>query len=201
MLAHVDQSFETLLQRARADDTVALGCLLDIYRPYLKLIAASLLRTASCASVDVSDVVQETNLNACRGFPGFVGSKEPQLVLWLRRTLVNHVLTLRKKRGVLIRRPESLEALLHQMSEKIHDTLASQGSTPSAKASRREQAVLVANALESLPPDYKQVLVLCYLDKVPHEEVGRLMGRSEKASRMLLMRAARALEDRLGEGS
>jgi hypothetical protein len=60
MLAQVDQTFDTLPERARAGDTVALGCLLDSCRTYLKLIAASLLRNAPRASVDVSDV------SACR---------------------------------------------------------------------------------------------------------------------------------------
>ena len=59
--------------------------------------------------------------------------------------------------------------------------------------------MLTANALESLPADYQQVLVLRYLDKLPHKEVGRRMGRSEEASRMLLMRAAQALELKLRE--
>ncbi len=201
MLAQVDPSFDILLRRAKAGDTVALGRLLESYRAYLRLIAGSLLRTAARASVDISDVIQETNLKACRGFPEFDGSDEPQLVAWLRRILVNLVLNLRKKRGALVHRPESLEALLERASEAVHKALAAPGSSPSTQASRREQAVLVANALESLPPDYKQVLVLRYLDNVPHEEIGRLMSRSEQASRMLLMRAARALEERLRERS
>jgi RNA polymerase sigma-70 factor, ECF subfamily len=199
MLAQFDQSFDDLLQRARAGDTVALGCLLDSCRAYLKLIAASLLRTASRASVDVSDVVQETNLKACGNFSTFRGNDEPALVAWLRQILVNLVLNLIKKQSTLGQRPESLEALLAQASVQAHQALASPGSSPSAHASRREQAVLTANALESLPPDYQQVLVLRYLEKVPHAEIGRQMGRSEQASRMLLMRAAEALEQRLRE--
>jgi RNA polymerase sigma factor (sigma-70 family) len=91
--------------------------------------------------------------------------------------------------------------LLKRAGVDAHLALAAPGSTPSAQVSRREQAVVTANALDSLPPDYKQVLVLCYLEKLPHEVVGRMMGRSEKASRMLLMRAARALEVRLREPS
>ena len=85
--------------RAKAGDADALGCLLESYRAYLKLIAGSLLRTASRASVDVSDVVQETNLKACGNFPTFRGSDEPELVAWLRQILMNLVLNLLKKQG------------------------------------------------------------------------------------------------------
>ena len=87
--------------------------------------------------------------------------------------------------------------MIERASQEAHKALAAPGSTPSAGASRREQAVLTANALESLPPDYQQVLVLHYLEKVPHKEIGQRLGRSEQASRMLLMRAAEALQKRL----
>ena len=199
MLAQVNPSFDILLQRAKAGDAAALGSLLESYRSYLGLVAGSLLRTASRASVDVSDVVQETNLKACGKFPEFRGSGEPELVAWLRQILTNHVFNFLKKQKNPSQRAESLEVLLKRAGVEAHLALAAPGSTPSAQASRREQAVVTANALDSLPPDYKQVLVLCYLEKLPHQEVGRMMGRSERASRMLLMRAARALEEKLRE--
>jgi RNA polymerase sigma-70 factor, ECF subfamily len=201
MLAQVDQSFDILLERARAGDAVALGHLLESTRAYLKVVAGFLMRNACRAPVDISDVVQETNLRAHEKFSSFDGSSEGELVGWLRKILNNHVLNILKSQGRFARRPQSLETLLERASAEAHGALAAQGSTPSAQASRREQAVLVANALESLPPDYKQVLVLCYVEKVSHEEAGRPMGRSETASRMLLMRAARALEKRLREQS
>ena len=199
MPAHVHQSFDVLLNRARDGDTNALGCLLESYSAYLRLIASSLLRTASRASVDISDVVQETNLRACGNFAKFRGSDEPELVVWLRRILANLVFNLIKKQGAPGQSPQSLEALLDRASAQAHDALASPGSTPSVQASRREQAVLTASALESLQPDYQQVLILCYIEKVSHKEVGRQMGCSEGASRMLLMRAAKALEQKLRE--
>jgi RNA polymerase sigma-70 factor, ECF subfamily len=199
MPANVNPSFDVLLSRAKAGDPDALGCLLQTYGAYLRVIAGSLLRSNSRASVDISDVVQETNLKACDVFATFQGSEEPQLVAWLRKILVNLVLNHRKKSGALVHRPGSLDLLLERACENVHEALRSPGSTPSAQASRREQAVLTANALESLPADYQQVLVLCYLDKVSHKEVGRRLGCSEGASRMLLMRAAQALEHKLRE--
>jgi RNA polymerase sigma-70 factor (ECF subfamily) len=199
MLAQVDQSFDSLLQRARAGDTVALGCLLDSCRAYLKLIAASLLRTASRASVDVSDVVQETNLKAYVKFPTFQKNDEGALVAWLRTILTNVVLNLLKDQGRPGRRPESLDALLQRASEDAHRALTTPGSTPSAQASRREQAVLVANALELLKPRHKQVLVLRHLEGLGHEEIAKRMGISEGRSRNCLLEASRELGQRLRE--
>jgi RNA polymerase sigma-70 factor, ECF subfamily len=199
MPAPVHQSFDVLLNQARAGDSDALGCLLETYSAYLRLIAGSLLRTSSRASVDISDVVQETNLKACGKFATFHGSEEPELVAWPRRILANLVLNLIKKQGSPGQWPESLESLLERASTQAHRALASPGSTPSAQASRREQAVLTANALESLRPQYRQILVFCYLEKLSHKDAGQKLGCSEAASRMLLMRAAKALEQKLRE--
>ncbi len=199
MLANRNESFDVLLQRARGGDTVAIGCLLDSCHTYLKLMAASLLRTASHASVDVSDVVQETNLKACLKFTTFNGSDERALVGWLRKILKNHVLNLLENQGRPGRRPGSLEVLLERAGEEVHQALAASGSTPSAHASRREQAVLTANALGSLPVDYQQVLILRFVETVPHREIARRMGRTEGASRELLSRAAKALKKKLQE--
>jgi len=190
---------EFLLRQAKAGDTIAWGSLLEFYQPYLRLVAQSMVRKYVHLQIDVSDVVQETNLNACRALQQFQGSDEPELVGWLRRILTNHVLNQLKKQQRPGRRAESLDTLLERASHEAHQALAAPGSSPSAGASRREQAVLTANALESLPPDYQQILMMHYLEKVPHKEIGELMGRSEKASRMLLMRAAKALEKRLRE--
>jgi RNA polymerase sigma-70 factor (ECF subfamily) len=190
---------ELLLLRAKAGDTDAWGSLLEFYQPYLRLVARSIVRKHVHFQIDLSDVVQETNLKACRALSQFQGSDEPELVAWLRQILTNLVLNQLKKQERPGRRPESLDALLERASQEAHWALAAPGSTPSAGASRREQAVLTANALESLPADYQQVLVMHYLEKVPHKEIGQRMGRSESASRMLLMRAARELEKQLRE--
>ncbi|MFO0959714.1 MAG: sigma-70 family RNA polymerase sigma factor [Isosphaeraceae bacterium] len=189
--------FVELLLRARSGDEAALGCLLESYNGYLRIVAASLLRVAPRMAVDASDVVQETKLKACRGFPQFGGDDESQLVAWLRRILVNHVFTLCRKRGHAGRAAESLEALLDRSSSRAHRALAATGSSPSSHESRREQAVRVADALDCLEPDHREVLVLHYLDDLPHAEIGRRMNRSEGASRMLLMRAAMAFERKL----
>jgi RNA polymerase sigma-70 factor, ECF subfamily len=134
--------------------------------------------------VGISDVVQETNLKAFVDFQAFQGSDEGVLVAWLRQILKNFVLNLLKNQGRPGRRPESLEALLERACVEAHWALESQRSSPCAQASRREQAVLTANALESLPPDYRQVLVWRCL---------------ERASRELLARAAKALRKKLQE--
>jgi RNA polymerase sigma-70 factor (ECF subfamily) len=91
-------------------------------------------------------------------------------------------------------REEPLEAILDRSSLAIRERLAAPISSPSSHANRREQAVLLADALEALPADYREVFALRMLEHVPIEQVAARMGRSVNAVRKLWTRAMVALE-------
>jgi RNA polymerase sigma-70 factor (ECF subfamily) len=193
---------ETLIAQARGGDAAALGRLMELYRNYLRLVARSLIGQALRIRLDPSDLVQETFLKAGREFAGFAGQGEPELVAWLRRilarTLADQVKHHRREARDH-RRQESLEVLIDQPGLAVHLALASMAPTPSAQAVRREQAVLLADAVADLPPDYREVFILRTLEHVPLAEIAAKMGRSVGAVRMLWTRAIerlnRSLED------
>jgi RNA polymerase sigma-70 factor (ECF subfamily) len=196
-VSRVDESPEHLLARARAGDVEARGRLLELYRNYLRLMARTLISEPLQARLDASDLVQETFLKAYREFGGFLGTSEPELVAWLRQILVRTVADQVKRhraRGRDYRREEPIEAILDRSSMAIQERLAAPASSPSQHAIRREQAVLLADALERLPADYREVFALRILERVPVEEVAARMGRSVNAVRKLLTRAMVALE-------
>ncbi len=193
---------ERLLDLARAGDDDARGQLLDHYRNYLRVLARALNGKALQARLDDSDLVQETFLKAHRQFNSFKGSCEPELVAWLRQILVNSATDLAKKHRVPgrdFRREESLEALLERSSLELQDALAVPLSSPSERASQHEQAVLLANALQELPDDYREVFVMRNLEHVPMEEIAIRMNRSLNAVRKLWARALLALQKDLEE--
>jgi RNA polymerase sigma-70 factor (ECF subfamily) len=191
-MALPDEDPELLLERARAGDAVARGRLLELYRSYLRLLARTLIGQALRVRLDASDLVQETYLQAHRRFADFLGATEPELVAWLRtilvRTLANRVKQHRAP-GRDYRREERLEVMLERSSLTIQHALAAPLSSPSAQAVRREQSVLLAEALERLPPDYRQVFILRNLDHLPFDRIAVHLGRSPGAARVLWKRA------------
>ncbi len=193
---------EAFLRLARAGDNAALGRLLEHYRNYLRFMARSLIGRALRLKLDPSDLVQETFLEAQRDFPRFLGADEPELVAWLRRILVHNLANQvefhragRRDR----RRQTSLEADLDRSSAALHRILAAPISSPSARAVRREEAVRLADALERLPADYREVFVLRNLERLPFEQVAERMGRSAGAVRKLWGRTLIQLADLLKE--
>ncbi|MHB1560918.1 MAG: sigma-70 family RNA polymerase sigma factor [Isosphaeraceae bacterium] len=195
---------EILVEQARAGDAAALGQLLDLYRNYLRLVARALIGQALQVRLDASDLVQETFLKASREFGQFLGSTEPELTGWLRRILVNTLANQAKhhrRQSRDLRRQESLEAMLDRSSEAVQHALATPSQSPSGHAVRREQAVLLANALEKLPVPYREVFILRNLEHVPFDEVAARMGRSPGAARVLWKRAMDRLSQLLRDPS
>jgi RNA polymerase sigma-70 factor (ECF subfamily) len=193
---------EQLLAHARGGDDAALGRLLELYRNYLRLMARSLIGGALQAKFDPSDVVQETFLKAHGDFDTFLGRTEPELVAWLRTILIHRLADLARHhqaQGRDLRREESLEEKLARSSVEVQNSPAAWNLSPSALVLKREQAVLLAEALERLPADYREVFVRRNLEHVPLEEVANRMGRSTNAVSQLWRRAILALRHELEE--
>jgi RNA polymerase sigma-70 factor, ECF subfamily len=58
-----------------------------------------------------------------------------------------------------------------------------------------EAKVLVGQALQGLPNDYRQVLLLKYIEEMTVADIGRVMQRSSKSVEGLLSRARKALRE------
>lgn len=191
---------EALLARARDGDQNALGSLLEEYREYLRVLARSQVGRELQVRLDPSDLVQETLLEAHRDYQQFLGTTEAELTVWLRRILVRN-LTDQLKHHHSQKRDVQREQPLAELVEHAHEALAGPLSTPSAYASRREQAVLLADALAQLPKDYREVVRMRHLEGRSFEEIAALMGRSSGAVRMLWMRALERLGAKMENGN
>jgi RNA polymerase sigma-70 factor (ECF subfamily) len=184
---------ELLLARARRGEQGALGRLLDRYRDYLTLMARVQIGRRLQGKADAADVVQEAYLEACRHFEQFRGSSEPELTAWLRQILATCLSRLvrhyygTRARDVQLER--TLEDEMAESSRALGIGLAAPHSTPSQQASRREQAVLLTEALGRLPADYREVLILRHLDGLTFPQVAECMGRTLDSVEKLWARA------------
>ena len=182
-----------LIQQARAGSQSALGQLLESYSQYLTLLARVQIGRRIQGKVDPADVVQETFLSAHRQFPHFRGTSEGELVSWLRKIMAGELaLTMRRYLGTKARDlnlEQELGVQLDQSSAVMDRGFADPISTPSQRASRREQAVLLAEALARLPTDYREVIVLRHLEGLTFAEVARRMERTEDSVQKLWVRS------------
>jgi RNA polymerase sigma-70 factor, ECF subfamily len=182
------------LEAARRGDADALGRLLESFRPYVRMIVRALWDDRLNGGLDESDLMQDALLEAHRGFPAFRGQTPGELLAWLRRVVVRSAgHTLRSLAGTAKRDPA-------RERPADLDRLAADEDDPGAQAARREEAVLLIDALGRLPEEVQQVLLGRHAEGLSHAELAARLGRSEGAVRMLYLRGLRRLRDLCGEG-
>ena len=173
------------LEAARRGDGAARDRLFDACRSYVDLAARYHLQRRLRAKVDASDIVQQSLLEAHRGFERFTGETAGEWLAWLKRIVVHNA-----------GREVALDRADDRSSAWPLDPASAEPS-PSQHVLRGEQELLVAAALERLPEDHRDILLLRNIERLPVEEVARRMGRSAGACRMLWMRAIASLRDQL----
>jgi RNA polymerase sigma-70 factor (ECF subfamily) len=194
---------ESLLDQARAGDVQALGQLLESYRAYLTLLAQLQIGRRLQGKVDAADVVQDAFLGAHRDFGQFRGTTEKEFLGWLRQILAYVLANLvryyqgAQRRDVRLERQLTIE--LDQSSHALDRGLVADQSSPSQQAARREQAVLLAEALARLPEAWRDLLVLRHLEGLTFPEVAQRLGRTVDSVKKQWPRALASLR-RVMEG-
>ena len=174
---------------------------LSQYHAWLRLMARLQLDNRWNRKFDASDIVQQTLLEAWKGENAFRGDTSGERIAWLR-TILGRVIgrETQKYGGTQMRDPGkeiSLAKTLDQSSILLSNLLAADTNTPSVHADNREQQTIIADVLESLPADYREVIVLRNLRGLSHAEIAKKLERSEPATRMLWLRALKELQTRV----
>lgn len=197
----MNDSMAAHIERWRQGDAEAGDRLLRHFAPWLQLLARVQFEYRLQAKLDASDVVQQTMLEAARAIGQFRGRGELELAAWLRqilaRALAHEVRRYRSAEKRQLRREVPLERELIETSRRLADMLPAGGTSPSESVERQERQVQLARALEQLPADYREVIVLRNLEGRSHAEIAQRMGRGEGAVRMLWVRALARLKQTL----
>lgn len=199
------QEPEELLALARGGDDSALGRLLERFRAYLTVLARVQIGRRLQGKADCADVVQETFLETARQFARFRGATEAEFVSWLREILAGRLAHLvrryfgTQRRDVRLER--ELEADLDHSSRGLALALAAPQNTPSEHAVAAEQESLLADALERLPEDYREVIVLRHVEGLTFPRIAERMGRSPDSVEKLWLRAVTRLRQAVGSDS
>lgn len=184
-VASTSSAYETtLVDKLRRGDSTAVEQFYKVYRRRLYyLVLEHVGRDQGLAE----DLVQEVFLAALGSLDGFRG--DSQLYTWLR-SIAFHKINDHYRRQARQPKPEKSppEILALKLEQATGDEQAAHSAMESEEA-RLE----VHQALVDLPQDYRDVLVLKYLDEKPVLEISQVMGRSPKSVEGLLARARKAL--------
>jgi RNA polymerase sigma-70 factor (ECF subfamily) len=174
------------------------------YREYLRVLARLHLSARLRVKLDASDIVQQTILHAHARRTQFRGRTEAEWLGWLRTILGNTLAGIVREFETAARdlnREKSLESELEQSSARLEHLLAADQPSPSEGAGRGEELLRLAQAIESLPNDQRQVIEMHHLKGLTVAEVAVEIGRTRPAVVGLLFRGLKQLRRLLREGS
>jgi RNA polymerase sigma-70 factor (ECF subfamily) len=182
-----------LIESVRGGDREAFY---DLVRPYERMIYATAISVVK-NTADAEEVAQEAVLKAFSGLSGFRG--EAKFSTWLLQITYNEAkMKLRKAR------PHLYESLDDQPQNEEGDfwpkDFADWRPIPSELLEQNEIRQAVHDAVHSLSPCYRDVLVLRDVQQLSIKETTTILGISEPNVKTRLHRARLLLRDSLAPG-
>jgi len=169
---------------------------LERFRAYLTLLSRAQIDPRLQRKIDLSGVVQQTLLEAHLARRRIADWNEAQQAAWLRRLLA-HNLTDEVRKLRTAARDVDREQALDASSARLEAFLAAEQSSPSEQAQRKETALQLADALERLPPDAREALVLQHWHGWTLAQIAERLNRTPGAVAGLIHRGLQQLKKSL----
>lgn len=189
-----------LLERARRGEAAAFEELFARHRERLRQGIGLRLDRRVAARLDVSDVLQETYLEAARRLPAYLARPDLPFYAWLCWLAREKVLECHRahlgagKRAV----GRELPPLPADSSALLVGGLLGPGPTPSQAAAAAELAERLRLALEALDDDERELILWRHFEQLRNQEVARLLGVTPAAANKRYVRALQRLRGLLG---
>lgn len=190
-----------LLEQLRKGRTEAFDLLLARHHNYLRQLVDLQLDRQLRSRVDVSDVIQETQLEVVRRLESYL--REPPLPfrLWLRKLACDCVRSLRRHHLETGKRNIFRElALPEKSSLLLAERLLARGASPSEQLDKKEKIKRVQLAISALPEGDREVLLMRTFEGLSFDEIACLLNIEPAAARKRHGRALLRLHKLLTEG-
>lgn len=173
---------ENIIARARRGDADAFEQLVVAYRDQVFRLALRMCGNEA----DADEVAQEAFLSAWKALPNFRG--DSQFSTWLYQ-LTSHA-------AIDLMRREKRQIAAEDITEV---SAPDPGPSPQQQAERSETRQAVRDAMEQLSPEYRQIVVLRFLQELSYEEIGAVLKLPPGTVKSRLNRAKSQLKDILSK--
>ena len=169
-----------LISRARGGDREAFGALVEQYRDNVYRLAYRMCGNA----YDADEAAQEAFVAAWRALPNFRG--DAKFSTWLYRLTANAAIDVmrREKRHQTVGDGEMVD-------------LADDADSPQETVERTEQQEAVQKALATLSEEYREVLLLRYMEELDYAEIAEVLQLPSGTVKSRINRAKAALKTAL----
>ena len=184
----MEQTDAELVNAARGGDEQAIRDLLGRYRTAVFNLAFRILRNEE----DATDAAQETFIRVFRALDRF--DERQRFKPWILRIASNYCIDQIRKRDW---RTVSFDTPIETEDGTLEMELAGPGPQPDEVLKRKEQRMVIEQAIDSLPPDYRMAIVLRHTEGLSYEEIADVLGVPLGTVKARIHRARSALQKKL----
>ena len=189
MLNTSDKTQELVIL-AKGGDESALERLYSVYGERVRWMVRFRMGKALRSRLESMDLVQDVFVNAFGAIEDFTYKNEGDFVRWLSKITQNALADnwdklhaakrdIRKEHRISSRN-SATEGVLGKGPVNIDTT------TPSVIMSKREDLAKLEKAIDKLKPEYRDIVVLSKIEGLSYKEIGKKLGKSPDAVRMLM---------------
>ena len=193
----INDNTQNLVALAKSGDESALEQLYRTYGPRILWLVRLRMGKELRTKLESVDLVQDVLFSAFKDLPNFTYKNEGDFIRWISRITENRLCD-NLNRLHAVKRDIRREIPLDNNSPTLADSLAAamepiDATTPSAIVSKREDFEKLARAIDTLKPEYREVIVLTKIEGFSYKDIAERQGKSPDAVRMLVSRAIAAL--------
>ncbi|HEY6305642.1 MAG TPA: RNA polymerase sigma factor [Candidatus Angelobacter sp.] len=177
---------EEAISRILAGETGLFEIIMRRYNQRLYRVTRAILRDDG----EAEDVIQDAYVRAYQHLDQFAG--KAAFSTWLTRIAVNEALARKRRRGRL----EGLE-IVQTTEERMATPESSSIIDPESRAAQLQVRQLLEEAIESLPEDYRTIIIMRDVEEMDVAETAASLGVSESVVKTRLHRARAALRKEL----
>ena len=168
------------VQRAKKGDQDAFAWLVETYQgPVYRLILRMGLQPS-----DAEEAAQNAFVAAWRGLPDFRG--DAKFSTWLYRLATNAAIDFLRRE-----KKHTDHADIDELEQP------DDGPSPQETVERKERTAAIRDAVAALPEQYRQVLLLRYMQELSYEEIGAALHLPEGTVKSRINRAKSQLKELL----
>lgn len=190
---------DKLLEDARQGTFGAVDALLGEFREPLRKVIGMRLDPVLARRVDASDIVQDVLLEANQRLLDYLKSPDMPFHLWLRHMAQDRIIDTHRRHRLAQRRSIDREQSINppawadESSTALVAQLIDTERTPASEAIQGELARRLANSINELADDDRDIILMRHHEQLSNQDVARLLGLTEAAASMRYLRALRRL--------
>jgi RNA polymerase sigma-70 factor (ECF subfamily) len=157
---------QKLIQAARGGDQKAFESLLKKYRNLVYHVMIKMVRNPQ----EAEDLCQEAFIKAFNALASF--NEEFAFSTWLMKIATNNCIDFLRKKKL---RTYSIDEPMQYKDDHVQIELPDHDPTPERIMINEERSKMIDDAIQSLPPRYRHVIVLRHKEEKSYEDIAEIL--------------------------